>query len=227
MTGGENEIVFDAEGVRGTLEAPIGGVEERARVLLADGRRLWLPPDALERRGHGTLVFRGSFEELAVAARWREGRGAEVADEGGAPGAAAPAVEGELRVGRREVEAGRVRVTKTVHEHEEVVDEPLMREEYDIERVRIDAFVDGPVGPRHEGETLIVPVLEEVLVVEKRLVVREELRITRRRTEESKPQRVTLLSEEVSVGPAGAQHARADEDEARAGGVRSHAAPRD
>ncbi|MET0650110.1 MAG: YsnF/AvaK domain-containing protein [Pyrinomonadaceae bacterium] len=206
MREGENEAVFDAEGVRGILESSAGGAEGdgRARVLLEDGRRLWLPSDALERRNHGTLIFRGSFEELTAAA-------------------VIPVMEEELRVGKRVVETGRVRVTKTVHEHEEVVDEPLMREEYDVERVRIDVFVDAPVGPRQEGETLIVPVLEEVLVVEKRLVVREELRITRRRTEEHKPQHVKLLSEEVEVERA---DARGDAAEADEGGVRSHAATR-
>ena len=200
-----NEVVFDAEGVRATLEAPTADAarDGRTRLLLADGRRLWLPPGAIERQEHGTLIFRGSFAELTAAT-------------------VIPVVEEELRVGRRVVETGRVRVTKTVHEHEEVVDEPLMREEYDVERVRVDAFVDGPVGPRQEGETLVVPVLEEVLVVEKRLVVREELRLTRRRTEERKPQRVTLLSEEVEV-----ERADADEsDESDEGGVRSRAATR-
>jgi uncharacterized protein (TIGR02271 family) len=214
MTEAGNEVVFDAEGVRATLEAPTkdGGGDGRAHLLLADGRRLWLPPGALERREHGTLVFNGSFDELAAG--------------GQTPAAVVvPVVEEELRVGKRVVETGRVRVTKTVHEHEEVVDEPLMREEYDVERVPIDEFVDGPVGPRREGETLIVPVLEEVLVVEKRLVVREELRITRKRTEERKPQRVKLLSEEVSVERAEA--ARPDADEYEGGGLRSHAAPRD
>ena len=204
MTGGENEVVFDAEGVRGTLEAPTNDVDGRARVLLADGRRLWLPSDALERRNHGTLIFRGSFDELAEAA------------------VVVPVMEEELRVGKRVVETGRVRVHKTVREHEETVDEPLMREEYDVERVPIDEFVDGPVGPRHEGETLVVPVLEEVLVVEKRLVVREELRITRKRTEERRPQRVKLLSEEVSVERADA----GDADETQGGGRASHAATR-
>jgi len=68
-----------------------------------------------------------------------------------------PVVEEELRVGKRVVETGRVRVSKTVHEHEEFLDEPLMREEYDVERVPVDAFVDGPVGPRHEGDGEIVP----------------------------------------------------------------------
>jgi len=141
------------------------------------------------------------------------------------PVAVVPVIEEELRVGKRVVETGRVRVTKTVREHEEVVDEPLMREEYDVERVPIDEFVDGPVGPRHEGETLVVPVLEEVLVVEKRLVVREELRITRKRTEERRPQRVKLLSEEVSVERTDADAARGDAGESEGGGVRSHAAP--
>lgn len=213
MTEGENEVVFDTEGVRGTLEAHVNGVDGggRAQVLLGDGRRLWLPPDAVERQEHGTLIFRGSFEELSAAAH------------GQTPVAVVPVIEEELRVGKRVVETGRVRVHKTVHEHEEVVDEPLMREEYDVERVPIDEFVDGPVGPRHEGETLIVPVLEEVLVVEKRLVVREELRITRKVSEERRPQRVKLLSEEVSVERADAAHLDADMDEGD--GRRSHAAP--
>src|SRR5919107_488296 len=149
---------------------------------------------------------------------------ADAASGGGGRGraeaAVVPVIEEELRVGKRVVETGRVRVTKTVREREELLDEPLMREEYDVERVPIDEFVDGPVGPRQEGETLIVPVLEEVLVVEKRLVVREELRITRRQTEERETRRVTLRSEEVSV-----ERAEVD-DESDEGGRASHAATR-
>lgn len=211
MALAEDNVVFDTEGVRGTLDAPfteLGG-DARARVLLADGRRLLLPPGVLERQDHGTLIFRGSFNELAGAA-----------EGGGGEQIVVPVVEEELRVGKRVVETGRVRVTKTVSEHEEVVDQPLMREEYDVERVVVDEFVDGPVGPRYEGETLIVPVLEEVLVVEKRLVVREELRLTRRRTEERNPQRVKLLSEEVSVERAEVD----DAEEEQEGGRASHAA---
>ncbi|HKG14344.1 MAG TPA: DUF2382 domain-containing protein [Pyrinomonadaceae bacterium] len=199
MAESEGAVMFDAEGARGTLE-PGGGVgdgEGRVRVLLDDGRRLWLPPGEGARRVGDAFFFDGSFEELAGAA------------------VVVPVVEEELRVGKRVVETGRVRVTKTVSEREELVDVPLVREEFDVERVPVNAFVDGPVAPRHEGETLVVPVLEEVLVVEKRLVVREELRITRRRSEEREARRVTLLSEEVSVerrGPRPEGEA-ADEDE--------------
>ncbi len=69
--------VFDADGVRGTLEGPAEGEGDgRARVRLADDVRLLLPTGELVRREDGALVFRGSFEEMAAAARvreWKEG----------------------------------------------------------------------------------------------------------------------------------------------------------
>jgi uncharacterized protein (TIGR02271 family) len=198
MTEGLGGVVFDAEGVRAALEGPAEGEPDgRARVRLEDGLRVSLPAGELVRRADGALHFRGSFRDLSSAARaGRGGRGRD--DE-----VVVPVVEEELRVGKRVVEAGRVRVTKRVREREELVDEPLVREEYEVERVPVNVFVDEPVGPRQEGDTLVVPVLEEVLVVEKRLLVREELRITRRQTERRETRRVTLLGEEVSVERAG------------------------
>ncbi|MDB5301088.1 MAG: hypothetical protein JWO87_2751, partial [Phycisphaerales bacterium] len=61
---------------------------------------------------------------------------------------------------------------------------------------------------RREGDTLIVPLVEEVLVVEKRLVLREEVRVTTRRSQTHQPQRVTLRSEEAEIeriAPASSQ----------------------
>ena len=46
---------------------------------------------------------------------------------------------------------------------------------------------------------MIVPILEEVLVVEKRLMLKEELHIRRRQVEESQPQRIVLRTEEATV----------------------------
>ena len=110
-----------------------------------------------------------------------------------------PVVAEQLRVGTEIVDTGRVRLAKTVREREVVVDEPLFEEQVVIERVRVDRAVDGPVVVRQEGDTLIVPILEEVPVVVRQLMLREEVRITRRRVETRKPQRVTLRAEEVSV----------------------------
>ncbi len=116
-----------------------------------------------------------------------------------------PVVAEELAVGKREMETGRVRVIKTVREREELVDEPTIRDEVHVERVPINQFVETAPAIRHEGDTMIVPVLEEVLVVEKRLRVKEELHITRLRVQERSPQRVTLRTEDVAVERADAR----------------------
>lgn len=110
-----------------------------------------------------------------------------------------PVVQEEVVIGKREVEAGRVRVTKTVREREAVVDEPLFREQVQVERVPVNRVIDAPVDVRHEGDTLIVPVVKEVLVVEKRLMLVEELHITKVRQAEHQPQSVTLREEVVDV----------------------------
>ena len=111
-----------------------------------------------------------------------------------------PVVREELEVGKRRVDTDSgVRVHKTVSKRQAVVDPPLSRDEVQVERVQVDRPVEGPVEVRYEGDTMIIPVLEEVLVVQKRLVLKEEIRVTRRRIETRSPQRVTLRSEEAVV----------------------------
>jgi uncharacterized protein (TIGR02271 family) len=78
-----------------------------------------------------------------------------------------PIVEEVLDVQRHRVETGKVRITRVVHEREEEVNTPRVREEVTIERVPpLNRLVDAPVSIRHEGDTLIIPVLEEVVVTE-------------------------------------------------------------
>ncbi|HEX2185094.1 MAG TPA: DUF2382 domain-containing protein, partial [Chloroflexota bacterium] len=72
-------------------------------------------------------------------------------------------------------------------------------EEVTIERVPVNRVVEGPIPVRYEGDTMIVSVLEEVLVVETRLLLTAELRITRRRTETHQPVPVTGRREDVTV----------------------------
>jgi uncharacterized protein (TIGR02271 family) len=110
-----------------------------------------------------------------------------------------PVVEEILDVRQRRVETGRVRITKIVHEREEEVTAPRVREEVTIERVTLNRMVDTPVSMRQEGDTLIIPLLEEVVVVEKRLMLKGELRITKRRIEEQTSQQVVLRREEVVI----------------------------
>ena len=103
---------------------------------------------------------------------------------------------------KRSVDTGRgVRITKSVIEREEIVDEPLEHDELRVERVAVNQVVDPENLPsvRQEGDVTIVPVLEEIIVIEKRTLLKEELRITRVRREVHEPQRVVLRSEIVSA----------------------------
>ncbi len=113
-----------------------------------------------------------------------------------------PVVDEQLTVGARAVDTGRgVRIRNTVTEHPVTIDERLLREELRIEHVPIDRIVgarDAP-GHRHEGDTLVVPVLEEVLVVERKVRIKEELHITRVRHEERHVETVPLKAERVEV----------------------------
>ncbi|BDI30562.1 hypothetical protein CCAX7_26130 [Capsulimonas corticalis] len=109
-----------------------------------------------------------------------------------------PIIEETLDVRKRIVETGKVRITKTVTEREEVVDIPFLRTEVDVRHVPIDRFVDAAPPIRHEGDVMIIPVMEEVLVVEKRLKLKEEIHVTHRQTEYHDTQTVVLRRESVS-----------------------------
>jgi uncharacterized protein (TIGR02271 family) len=110
-----------------------------------------------------------------------------------------PVIAEELDVQKRVVETRKVRITKVTHEHETVVDEPLFRDEVEVERVLVHRPIEEPITVRYEDDTIIVPIMEEVLVVQKQLILKEELRIRKRRVETHQPQQVTLHREEAHI----------------------------
>ena len=110
-----------------------------------------------------------------------------------------PLIAEEMSVSVKKVETGGIRVHKIVRESTEIIDEPIIREHLDIERVEINQFVETAPAIRYEGEVMIVPVLEEVVVTQKRLLLREEIRLVKRREEISNPQQITLRREEINL----------------------------
>lgn len=129
-----------------------------------------------------------------------------------------PIYEERLRVGIRSVDRGEVVVHKSVERVPETVVQPVEREELEIERVRLDRPIDQPAQTREEDGWLIVPVMEEVLVVTKQLVLTEEVRIRTRRVMEEQEVYEILRRERVEIddGTASDAHARDSDD---AGGV--------
>jgi uncharacterized protein (TIGR02271 family) len=116
-----------------------------------------------------------------------------------------PVVEEQLTTSTRPAELGRVLVHRRVEPEPVEATVDLARDEVAVERVRIDRPIDAVPKARYEGETLIVPVVEEVLVTENRLMLREAVRITRRRVTEPTTVRDTVRRtvvefEEVAEG---------------------------
>lgn len=117
-----------------------------------------------------------------------------------------PIIEETLDVRKVPVDRGGYRIEKRVEVHEQLVDELLRHERVEVERRPIGrALTAGEVPEAHyEGDTLVVPVIEEVLVTEKRLMLIEEVRITRTRGTHHDPQRIALRKEAIDIERLGA-----------------------
>jgi uncharacterized protein (TIGR02271 family) len=107
--------------------------------------------------------------------------------------------EEQLRVSKREVERGRVVIRTQVEEREEIAEAALRQEDVTVERVPIGRMIEAAPPIREEDGVLIVPVLEERLVVMTELVLKEEIRITKKSRTEVVREPVRLRSERVEI----------------------------
>jgi stress response protein YsnF len=110
-----------------------------------------------------------------------------------------PIVEERLEVRTREVERGRVQVRIRVEDREELAEAVLRQEDVTVERVPVGRPVEAPPPVREEDGVLVVPVLEERLVVRTELILKEELRIVRKSRTEQVRKPVRVRSERVEV----------------------------
>ena len=186
--------VKDKDGLWGTVvpgSPPLPSNAAQVVVQTESGQQFLVPTDLLVPQPDGSYSLPRRLAEL-------EHYGSEPGVHQDEP-LVVPVVVEELEVQKRVVETGTVRITKVVHEHETVVDEPLWRDNVAISRLPMQRVVEGPIPIREENGTTIISVVEEVLVVEKRWMLREEIHIRKRRTETHQPQPITLRSEEVQV----------------------------
>ena len=108
-------------------------------------------------------------------------------------------VEEQLEISKRWVERGRVVVRTRVEKRDEVAEIELQQEDVAVERVPLGVPVETLPAVREEDGVLIVPVVEEQLVVTTRLILKEEIRITRRSRTELVREPVRLRSERVDI----------------------------
>ena len=207
--------VRDAGGEIGFLDLAakpqIAAGDNLYAVQLGSGETVFVPADRLTTFAPNKFQFAGSFRDAyrknaetsnqtnstpdnlaAIDARTNE-RGEIVV----------PLIAEEINITKKTVETGGVRVHKTVREDVQRIDEPIIREHLDIQRVAVNQFVETAPAVRYEGDVMIVPVLEEVIVTQKRLLLREEIHLTKRREEIANVQEVTLRREEISLEKIG------------------------
>jgi uncharacterized protein (TIGR02271 family) len=108
-------------------------------------------------------------------------------------------LEEELSVDKDTVETGRVRVRVVTHEHDETVEVPLTARRVEVERVPVGREVDAIPPRRQEGDTTIVPVVEEVVVLSRKLVLKEEIRLKLVESTEQYRESVTLHRQDAVV----------------------------
>jgi uncharacterized protein (TIGR02271 family) len=186
--------VTDSTGLKGTavLLPKSKGENPQVLVSFSGGRQVVVPAALLVSHPNGTFSLPLSLTELAAQA---DNDAEQVI----------PVMVEELNIHKRVVKEGGVRVSKHIHEEVETVDIPLEAEEVEVKRVTVNRPAEGNVEVRYEGDTVIIPLVEEVLTVQKQLMVREEIHITKKSVITQHSEQVTLRREEVVVEPASAE----------------------
>lgn len=178
--GGRPLIVTTTDGLSGRAERLD---QRRMLVKFDDGRSMIVAPDLLQMRGDGTCLLQVPLQQVAT--------GEQVV---------VPVIREELDVKKRIVEQPRgYRIHKNVRERQQRVIQLLYRDALDVRRVPRHEFVDRPPEVRYEGGTMVIPLCEEVLVVEKRLLLKEEVHVRRREGHIEHAETIVLRSEEAVI----------------------------
>ena len=175
--------------------APSLGHEDEVTPEFERRVRLHYRLDAEKRAGSGTL-YTGKAEptEVRTAERAPDMSGHEEDD------VRVRRSEEEIRVETREREAGEMRVRKRVRTDRERLTVPKKRVEVSVERVPVEgAEPEAATAPQIGEDEIVVPVVEEEVVVEKRPVVKEEIHIQKRVVEEVEVVEEDVRREEVEI----------------------------
>jgi uncharacterized protein (TIGR02271 family) len=136
----------------------------------------------------------GEFREHAAYDEGvHQSRGDDLADE---DELRVQRTEEELAAGTREREAGQLKVRKRVRTDRERIEVPTRHEEISVERVPVeDEASEAEIGE----DEVVVPVTEEEVVVSKRPVAKEEVRIRKDVVSDTETVEEDVRREEIEV----------------------------
>jgi uncharacterized protein (TIGR02271 family) len=208
------DAVEATDGRLGTVEEVVVRPEsgDLAYLVVRRGwtdRLLHVAAGEVDRLEKGTVrlrVTRDEAERLGAGVPQEASGGAVARQEGDRVGV--PVLEERLGTEVRAVDLGELRVRKRVETEEARVTREVTRDELLVERVPVNRPLEAPAASRVEGDWFVVPVMEEVLVVRKQLMLKEEVRIRRQPVTEPQEVRETLRRERVELEDATRHGAR-------------------
>jgi uncharacterized protein (TIGR02271 family) len=116
-----------------------------------------------------------------------------------------PLYEESLSAARRRVERGRYRIDVRVVERDRSVEQTLERQDVEVERIAVGRVVEAAPQIRQEGDVMIIPIVEEEVVLVTRLVLRQEIHIRKKTTQRIEQFTVKLRSERAEISRTGVE----------------------
>ena len=110
-----------------------------------------------------------------------------------------PVHEEEISIDKVKVEIGQVRIEKDVVDEQVAKEVTLKKKQVNITRIPKNEVVDTPPAVRREGNITIIPVVKEVVIVRKELVLTEEIHIEQKVETEVEEIHATVRKEEVNI----------------------------
>jgi uncharacterized protein (TIGR02271 family) len=121
-----------------------------------------------------------------------------------------PVIEEVPHIHKEVVETGQVVVRKTVHQETQAVNVPTRHDQVSVEHVPVNRYVDVPPPVRHEGDTMIIPVFREEVVVTTRILLVEEVHVRKQVVTTNTVHQVELRREAVTAERIAAQRSGPD-----------------
>ena len=101
------------------------------------------------------------------------------------------------------MERGRYRIDVRVVERDQSIEQTLDRQDVEVERIAVGRVVETAPEIRQDGDVMIIPIVEEEVVLVTRLVLREEIHIRKKTTQRTEQFTVTLRSERAEITRTG------------------------
>jgi stress response protein YsnF len=102
-------------------------------------------------------------------------------------------------IGRRATAGTTVKVQTVTQHHRLAVDESLFRENVEVSRVSINREIAVVPAVSEMDDLIIIPVVEEELVITRRLILKEEIHLKRVTTVVRHQEIVTLRAQEAVI----------------------------